>query len=80
VPRGFAWDADGQSLVYADGSKTNRLFLASGKDVVLVDSSDTDASLGVAVSPDGNTIFLPERVSHTRRTLITNFGDRPRPQ
>ncbi len=74
------WDADGQSLVYVDGSKVGRFFPASGEDVVLFDKGPNIMWRNVAVSPNGNTIYLLEWVSRTRRKLITNFGDRPRPR
>ncbi len=72
------WDANGQSVVHVVGSKVGRFFPASGEDVVLFDTG-TGNIQSVAVSPDGNTIYLPEIVSHTRRKLVINFGERPRP-
>jgi serine/threonine protein kinase len=74
------WDTNGQSVVYMAGSKVGRFFPASGEDVVLFDTGIELWMKNFAVSPDGNTIYLAEFVSHTRRKLITNFGDRPRPR
>ena len=34
---------------------------------------------GIALSPDGKTIYTSELDSRVRRALITNFGDRTRP-
>jgi Tol biopolymer transport system component len=74
------WDASGQSLVHVAGSKVGRFFPASSEEVVLFDTGAEIPLGSVAVSPDGNTVYLPEHVGHSRRSFITNFGDRPRPR
>jgi hypothetical protein len=78
-PGSVHWDASGQAFVYAQGSKIHRFVLSSGEDHVLLDTGVKHAVHSLAVSPDGNIIFLPEQVAHTRRKLITNFGERLRP-
>ncbi len=80
----LAWEHDGASIVYAVGGNIHRLDVATGEDVVLFDVPTTgDVSVrGLAVSPDGKTIYFAtdEGRRQSRRMLITNFGDRPRPR
>jgi WD40-like Beta Propeller Repeat len=74
------WDASGKSVVYVAGRKVGRFFPASGEEIELFETG-AEIQLGsVAVSPDGDTVYLPEYVGHTRRMIIANFGDRPRPR
>jgi sugar lactone lactonase YvrE len=75
----FHWAVDGRSLVYVEKnrSRTRRYLLDSGRDQILTPCYDT---LSLALSPDGNTLYTAETVGQVRRTMITNFGDRPRPE
>ena len=75
--RSAAWDWDGASVVYYDGVEVHRLDLATGTDAAIAKPVGDGRSL--AVSPDRQTVFLSEYVSHVRRQLITNYGERPRP-
>jgi hypothetical protein len=37
------------------------------------------AVFGATVSPDGRTVYSSEAVGRSRRHLLTNFAERPRP-
>jgi sugar lactone lactonase YvrE len=51
--------------------------IASREDKVLMPSLLAD---GIAVSPDGDTVYVSESHARCVRRLITNFADRPRPR
>jgi Tol biopolymer transport system component len=72
-----AWDAGGDSFVYWDGAAIHRFTVGDGSDVRLGTEKDLE---GLAVSPDGKTLYVSSAVGHVRRHLIDNFADRPRAQ
>ena len=74
----MAWDRDGTSLVYHDRFAVHRLELASRRDAVIARAAN-QATPRMAVSPDGGTVFLVEYLTHVRRQLLANYGDRERP-
>jgi serine/threonine protein kinase len=76
---GLAWDDDGASVVYHDRFAVHRLDLEEGRDTVIARLAG-QATPVMAVSPDRQTVFMTEYVAHVRRQLVTNYGDRPRPQ
>jgi hypothetical protein len=43
---------------------------------VVIDVGQTEF---VASSQDGKTYYVTQPVGHTRRAMITNYGDMPRP-
>ena len=71
------WTADGQSVVYWTGTEIRRHFIATGEEQLLLPRDLVDG--GVALSPDGKTLFLAEWEGHSTRYMIVNFDKRPRP-
>jgi WD40-like Beta Propeller Repeat len=74
---GFTWASDGTWGVYVTERAVRRHTIA-GEDAPLFDALGWDP--GLALSPDGKTVYLPRPMSHVRRQLIVNYGDRPRPR
>ncbi len=72
-----AWDASGASFVYWDGAALHRFTVGTGEDRPLGAEKDLE---GLAVSPDGATLYVSSAVGHVRRHLVDNFADRPRPR
>jgi Tol biopolymer transport system component len=72
-----AWSGGGEAFVYSNGSDVRRYTIATREDKVILPAAVAD---GVAVSPDGDTIYVSESHARCIRRLITNFADRPRPR
>lgn len=72
-----AWAADGKTFAYWTGTEIRRQDVDTGKDELLLRSSLVDG--GIALSPDGGTLYLAEWEGRTTRHMITNFATRPRP-
>jgi hypothetical protein len=70
-----AWSPDGLTFYLRSGEIRERTS-ATGADRLI--ASDPQAS-ELAVSPDGQTLYLSREIGRTRRALITNLADRPRP-
>jgi dipeptidyl aminopeptidase/acylaminoacyl peptidase len=77
VMREGGWLRSGEAFVYSNGSDLRRYMIASREDKVLMPSLLAD---GIAVSPDGDTVYVSESHARCVRRLITNFADRPRPR
>jgi hypothetical protein len=69
----FAW-ADGRSFYYLDGKDVHRRWV-DRRDEVTVVSADNPRM--VVPSPDGAKIYFSREDTHSRRMVITNFGERP---
>ncbi len=74
----LAWDWDGASVVYYDNLGVHCVDLATGTDAVIAPAVPR-VRKPLAVSPDRQTFFMIDFVTHVRRQLITNYGERPRP-
>lgn len=70
------WEPSGESFVYWDGAALHRFHVATGTSDLLAPAEKDLA--GLAVSPDGKTLYFTSAVGHVRRHLIDNFADRPR--
>jgi hypothetical protein len=70
------WSRDGNVLAYFDGTKVHRYDVQTGADHVVATPSDTQP--WIAIAPDGKTIYVLALEGFVRRTIITNFADRPR--
>jgi Tol biopolymer transport system component len=73
----IAWASDGQSLLYWTGSEIRRHVLATGEEEMLLRSELLEG--GMALSPDGKTLYMSEWVGRSTRHMIVNFDQRPRP-
>jgi Tol biopolymer transport system component len=71
----IAWFPDGKSIVYQTQSEVRRCTVG-GEDALLRRAENGG---GVAVAPDGQTVYYSALLGHVRRELITNFAERPRP-
>jgi serine/threonine protein kinase len=71
-----AWNAAGTVVAYVDGREVHRFDIATNRDELVAQITD---AVGVAVSPDGKTVYTLEVEGHVRRMLVRNFGDRPPP-
>jgi serine/threonine protein kinase len=71
-----AWAYDGRSFFYSHAGHVRRVFMESGEDREVPTLGN---ALVAAVAADGASIFISQQTVHTRRELITNFADRPRP-
>ena len=76
----LSWDSDGRSVVYRSEDKVHRRFVDTRQDVTFNIELPPAASRGLAVAPDGKTIYQVIFVAHVRRKMITNYGDRPKPR
>jgi dipeptidyl aminopeptidase/acylaminoacyl peptidase len=74
------WDYDGRSVVYKHEGKVHRRFVDTRKDVTLNLELPLAVVNGLAVAPDGKTIYNVMFVGRVRREMITNYGDLPRPR
>jgi hypothetical protein len=71
------WDASGRSLIAVD----DHHYLRVGIDGHVEELLDrTPYIAGIAVSPDGATLYTSLPAGHVRREAIINYGDRPRPR
>jgi dipeptidyl aminopeptidase/acylaminoacyl peptidase len=71
-----AWAADGASFLYWDGTALHRFTAATGQDQPLGAAKDLE---GLALAPDGKSVYFSAAVGHVRRRLIDNFAERVRP-
>jgi sugar lactone lactonase YvrE len=69
----MAWAPKGDAFVYFTGSELRRHVIANGADEPLFPTHEVN---GIAVSPDGETIYVSEVRGETVRRMITNFADR----
>ena len=67
----------GRRSWYWDGTEIRRQDVDTGKDELLLRSNLVDG--GLALSPDGKTLYLAEWEGRTTRHMIVNFDTRPRP-
>jgi hypothetical protein len=67
------WSRDGASVVYVAGDKAHRLEVATGRDDTLF---DVVLFGGLAVSPDGGTVYTGEWYWPRHIELITNLAER----
>jgi hypothetical protein len=75
--RAFAWEASGESFVTWDGARVLRRRVGGGEPEPLAAEKDVS---GLAIAPDGKTLYVSTAVGHVRRHLIVNFAERPRPE
>jgi serine/threonine protein kinase len=72
----WVWDANGRAVI--GWNETD--FVRVGLDgTVQRLAALGDGAYGVAISPDGKTLYGAQAVGHTRRELVANYGERPRP-
>jgi len=72
---GGDFDAAGTVYIAYDQPRVLRIDLATGASTTLFEAP----AYGMAVSPDGQTVYTTEPVGRARRQMITNFASRPRP-
>jgi hypothetical protein len=74
--RSPSWDAAGRTIVFWADGKIQRYDLETQRTEDLMSVPD----LGfLAPSPDGKTIYYTEGSAHSKRAIIANYGDLPRP-
>lgn len=71
------WMPDGRSVLVWTGDEIRRRNLASGEESLVIAGKDFR---GMAVSPDGATLYVAELEGHVRRQVIQNFAARLRPR
>src|SRR5262249_26586573 len=71
--RALVWSRDGGSVVYVADNKAHRLEVATGRDDTLFEILLYG---GLAISPDGSTIYTGEWYWPRHIELITNFAER----
>jgi Tol biopolymer transport system component len=74
--RSIVWEHDGSSLLFVAGDELRRFRVASRTTETLFSVGDT---VCVAPAPDGETVYVAGIVAHTRRAVISNYGELPRP-
>src|SRR5262249_11519764 len=72
----MTWDSAGTSILYFSKWQIHRLWVATGNDEVLFDEDQFRG--GLAISPDGSTVYFGHYYWPRHAMLITNFGDRLR--
>src|SRR5262249_20347716 len=76
--RYVAWDPEGRAIYHETAQALRRLDIASGLDTEVAKVVDNPI-VGLAVSPDGATLYTSEQEVREVRRVITNFAARPRP-
>ncbi len=71
-----AFDAAGARYVYSARTAVELVELATGAHRTLFD----EVSHGIAISPDGETVYSVLVIGRVRRHVVSNFADRPRPR
>ena len=71
-----AFDAAGARYVYSARSAVALVELATGAHRTLFD----EVSHGIAISPDGETVYSVLVIGRVRRHVVSNFADRPWPR
>ena len=73
----WVWDASGSSLIGWDEKRYVRVGVDGTVQTLF---GRADIPVGVAVSPDGNTIYTSVSTARVRREIVVNYGERPRPR
>jgi serine/threonine protein kinase len=73
----WVWDTSGLSLIGWDESRYVRVGVDGTVQTLF---GRADIPVGVAVSPDGKTIYTSVSTARTRRQIVVNYGERPRPR
>jgi hypothetical protein len=73
----WVWDWSGRTLIASSETQMVRVGVDGTQRPLF---TFDDAMFGVAVAPDGETVYGSMSVAHVRRELVVNYGKRPRPR